>query len=143
MRSSALADLVRRYLVVDDRASQAAYAIPSALARHNPLVSAFEQWVRARLGEPVSILEAAEELGVSERTLQRTVSRTLGRSPIPDPRSPIQLVQDLRVEQASHLLRTTSLPLAAVARRVGYESPGPLRSLLRARLGVTSRALRA
>ncbi|MFJ5546627.1 DJ-1/PfpI family protein [Streptomyces sp. NPDC093225] len=46
MRSPALADLVRRYLVVDDRASQAAYTIPSALARHDPLVSAFEEWVR-------------------------------------------------------------------------------------------------
>ncbi|MCC0095991.1 hypothetical protein K7B10_14605 [Streptomyces flavotricini] len=34
-------------------------------------------------------------------------------------------MQDLRVEQAEHLLRTTGLPLAAVARRVGYESPGP------------------
>ncbi|MFD0266506.1 GlxA family transcriptional regulator [Streptomyces sp. NPDC127106] len=135
MRSPALADLVRRYLVVDDRASQAAYAIPSALARHDPLVSAFEQWVRARIGEPLSIAEAARDLGVSERTLQRTVTRTLGCSPI-------RLVQDLRVEQAEHLLRTTALPLAAVARRVGYEGPGPLRSLLRDRLGRTSRSLR-
>ncbi|MFJ7774584.1 GlxA family transcriptional regulator [Streptomyces yangpuensis] len=125
-RSPALADLVRRYLVVDDRASQAAYAIPSALARHDPLVAAFEQWARARLAEPAPIADAARELGVSERTLQRAVARTLGRTPV-------GLVQDLRVEQAEHLLRTTDLPLAAVARRVGYESPGPLRALLRRR----------
>ncbi|MEV7179580.1 helix-turn-helix domain-containing protein [Kitasatospora sp. NPDC093679] len=133
--SPALADLVRRYLVVDDRASQAVYTIPSELARHDPLVSAFEQWVRARIGEPLSIAEAARALGVSERTLQRTVTRTVGRSPI-------RLVQDLRVEQAEHLLRTTSLPLAAVARRVGYEGPGPLRALLRDRRGVGARSLR-
>ncbi|MFE1826399.1 GlxA family transcriptional regulator [Streptomyces yangpuensis] len=125
-RSPALADLVRRYLIVDDRASQAAYAIPSALARHDPLVAAFEQWARARLAEPAPIADAARELGVSERTLQRAVARTLGRTPV-------GLVQDLRVEQAEHLLRTTDLPLAAVARRVGYESPGPLRALLRKR----------
>ncbi|GAA2788460.1 helix-turn-helix domain-containing protein [Kitasatospora sp. CM 4170] len=136
MRSPALADLVRRYLVVDDRASQAAYTIPSALARHDPLVSAFEQWVRARIGEPLSIAEAARHLGVSERTLQRTVTRTLGCSPI-------RLVQDLRIEQAEHLLRTTPLPLAAVARRVGYESPGPLRTLLRDRRGLAPRDLRS
>ncbi|MEW2584716.1 GlxA family transcriptional regulator [Streptomyces virginiae] len=127
-RSPALADLVRRYLVVDDRASQAAYAIPSALARHDPLVAAFEQWARTRLAEPAPIADAARDLGVSERTLQRAVARTLGRTPV-------GLVQDLRVEQAEHLLRTTDLPLAAVARRVGYESPGPLRTLLRRRRG--------
>ncbi|MFF4292567.1 GlxA family transcriptional regulator [Streptomyces vinaceus] len=135
MRSPALADLVRHYLVVDDRASQAAYAIPSALARHDPLVAAFEEWVRARIAQPLSIADAARGLGVSERTLQRTVARTLGRTPI-------RLVQDLRVEQAEHLLRTTGLPLAAVARRVGYESPGALRALLRRRLGKEPRALR-
>ncbi|RSS44406.1 helix-turn-helix domain-containing protein [Streptomyces sp. WAC07061] len=123
-RSPALADLVRHYLVVDDRASQAAYMITGAMARHEPLVAAFERWVRARIEEPLSIADAARDLGVSERTLQRTMARTLGRSPI-------RLVQDLRVEQAEHLLRTTALPLAAVARRVGYESPGPLRALLR------------
>ncbi|WP_405440823.1 helix-turn-helix domain-containing protein [Streptomyces avidinii] len=127
-RSPALADLVRRYLVVDDRASQAAYAIPSALARHDPLVAAFEEWARTRLAEPAPIADAARELGVSERTLQRAVARTLGRTPV-------GLVQDLRVEQAEHLLRTTDLPLTAVARRVGYESPGPLRTLLRRRRG--------
>ncbi|MEU3724397.1 helix-turn-helix domain-containing protein [Streptomyces sp. NPDC031705] len=124
MRSPALADLVRRYLVVDDRASQAAYMIPGAMARYEPLVAAFERWVRARIEEPLSIADAARDLGVSERTLQRTMARTLGCSPI-------RLVQDLRVEQAEHLLRTTGLPLAAVARRVGYENPGPLRALLR------------
>ncbi|MFF4581069.1 hypothetical protein [Streptomyces sp. NPDC001389] len=51
--------LVRRYLVVDDRASQAAYTIPSATARHEPLVAAFEEWVRARIAEPLSIADAA------------------------------------------------------------------------------------
>ncbi|MEV7418176.1 helix-turn-helix domain-containing protein [Streptomyces sp. NPDC089919] len=135
MRSPALADLVRRYLVVDDRASQAAYAIPSALARHDPLVAAFEEWVRARIAEPLSIAEAARDLGVSERTLQRTVARTLGCPPI-------RLVQDLRVEQAEHLLRTTGLPFATVARRVGYETPGALRTLLRRRTGAAPRELR-
>ncbi|MEU6210944.1 helix-turn-helix domain-containing protein [Streptomyces sp. NPDC047023] len=92
------------------------------------LVAAFEQWARARLADPAPIADAARDLGVSERTLQRAVARTLGRTPV-------GLVQDLRVEQAEHLLRTTGLPLAAVARRVGYESPGPLRALLRRRRG--------
>ncbi|MFJ4987109.1 GlxA family transcriptional regulator [Streptomyces sp. NPDC088732] len=135
MSSPALADLVARYLVVDHRPSQSAYIIPSALAQSDPVVAAFERWVRDRLDEPIGIAEAARALGVGERTLQRAVRRVLGVSPV-------RFVQDLRVEQASHLLRTTGLPVEAVARRVGYEHANTLRVLLRERVGTTAGALR-
>lgn len=135
MTSPALADLVARYLVVDERPSQSAYTIPGALARSDPLVSAFEGWVRGRLSGPIGISAAARELGVSERTLQRTVQRTLGVSPV-------RFVQDVRVEQAVHLLRTTDLSLEAVARTVGYEHANTLRVLLRRLTGRTAGALR-
>ncbi|MFE3327448.1 GlxA family transcriptional regulator [Streptomyces sp. NPDC059176] len=134
--SPALADLVSRYLVVDDRPSQSAYTIPAALAQNDPTVSAFERWAREHLHEPLVVSEAADALGISERTLQRAVSRTLGTTPV-------RFVQDLRVEQASHLLRTTSLPLPVIARRVGYENPGTLRLLLRTRAGTTVTHLRS
>lgn len=133
--SPALADRVARYLVVDERPSQSAYIIPSALAQSDPTVAAFERWVRGRLGETVTIPGAAAALGVSERTLQRAVQRTLGVSPI-------RFVQDLRVEQAAHLLRTTELSVEAISRRVGYEHPNTLRVLLRERTGKTTATLR-
>jgi len=134
-RSPALADLVARYLVVDERPSQSAYIIPSALAQSDPTVAAFERWTRARLAEPISIPSAAKSIGVSERTLQRCVQRTLGTSPI-------RFVQDLRIERASHLLRTTGLSLETIARKVGYEHANTLRVLLRERTGKTTPALR-
>ena len=133
--SPALADLVSSYLVVDERPSQSAYAIPSALAHHDPTIAAFERWVRARLAEPLSIPEAARALGVSERTLQRTTQRVIGTSPV-------RFVQDLRVEQASHLLKTTSLSIESIARKVGYEHANTLRILLRDRTGRTAKTLR-
>jgi transcriptional regulator GlxA family with amidase domain len=135
MSSPALADLVARYLVVDERPSQSSYTIPSALAQSDPLVAAFERWARLHLEEPISIVDAARSLGVSERTLQRTVRRVLGMSPV-------RFVQDLRVEQASHLLRTTGLSLDSIARKVGYEHANTLRVLLRERTGSTTGALR-
>jgi transcriptional regulator GlxA family with amidase domain len=134
-RSPALADLVARYLVLDERPSQSAYIIPGALAQSDPTVAAFERWVRPRLAEPISIPHAAKSIGVSERTLQRCVQRTLGTSPI-------RFVQDLRVERASHLLRTTGLSLETIARKVGYEHANTLRVLLRERTGKTTPALR-
>ncbi|MEU0507511.1 helix-turn-helix domain-containing protein [Nocardia sp. NPDC005998] len=133
--SPALADLVARYLVVDERPSQSTYTIPSALAQNDPTVADFERWVRERLSEPISIPDAAKAIGVSNRTLQRSIRRTMGTSPI-------RFVQDLRIQQASHLLRTTELPLEAIARRVGYEHPNTLRVLLRERTGKTTLALR-
>jgi transcriptional regulator GlxA family with amidase domain len=133
--SPALADLISSYLVVDERPSQSSYTIPSALAQSDPAVAAFERWARDRLAEPISIPEAARAMGVSERTLQRATQRVLGTSPV-------RFIQDMRVEQAAHLLRTTDLPLEAISRQVGYEHANTLRILLRERTGQTTRALR-
>ncbi|MFD0273523.1 helix-turn-helix domain-containing protein [Kitasatospora sp. NPDC127111] len=79
--------------------------------------------MRTRIGEPLSIAEAARDLGVSERTLQRTVTRVLGCSPI-------RLVQSLRVEQAEHLrLPRASTPVPGLVRTTGScqgeEGPPP------------------
>lgn len=135
MASPALADLVARYLVVDERPSQSAYTIPSALAQSDPLIAAFERWARLHLDTPNSLTEAAQALGVSERTLQRTLRRVLNTTPV-------RFVQDLRVEQATHLLRTTDLSLETIARKVGYEHAATLRTLLRDRTGATTAGLR-
>jgi transcriptional regulator GlxA family with amidase domain len=98
-----LADLVARYLVLDERPSQSAYIVPKRPRKSDPTVAAFERWTRARLARPVTIPDA-KSIGVSERTLQRCVQRTLGTSPI-------RFIQDLRIERASNLLQTTELSL--------------------------------
>nr|WSW64509.1 helix-turn-helix domain-containing protein [Streptomyces sp. NBC_00998] len=133
--SPVLAELTARYLVVDDRPTQAGYAIPSHLARTDPTVSAFERWVRQHIDEPLRMADAARAVGASERTLQRAVDRVLGVSPL-------RFAQTIRLEQAAHLLRTTDLPTDAVARRVGYENASTLTTLLRQRLGTTPGRLR-
>ncbi|MEZ0089083.1 GlxA family transcriptional regulator [Streptacidiphilus sp. EB129] len=129
--SPALSDLVANYLVIDERPSQAAHTMTGALAAADPTVAAFERWARAHLHEPLSVRDAAESIGVSERTLQRTTRAVLGTSPV-------RFVQDLRVEQATHLLRSTDHTIEAIARRVGYENANTLRVLLRDRTGNTA-----
>jgi transcriptional regulator GlxA family with amidase domain len=133
--SPALADLVARYLVVDERPSQSAYTIPSALAQSDPTVAAFERWTREHLADSFRMADAAKAIGVSERTLQRSVQRTIGASPI-------RFVQDLRIERARHLLRTTDMSVETISRKVGYEHAHTLRVLLRERTGKTASALR-
>ncbi|MGF1663085.1 MAG: GlxA family transcriptional regulator [Kineosporiaceae bacterium] len=135
-RSPALADEVARHLLIGARASQAVFAIPAHLASGDPLLNAFERWVRANLDRPSVIADACGALGVSERTLQRVTAARLGTTPI-------GFVQDIRLDHATHLLRTTDLTADAVARAVGYGTAATLRALARRRRGVTPRQLAA
>jgi transcriptional regulator GlxA family with amidase domain len=134
-QSPALAELTARYLLIGDRPSQAVFAVPALLARSDPTVTAFERWVREHIAEPASISQAAAAISVSERTLQRTMSAVLGMSPI-------DFVREIRLDQATFLLRTTSLSADAVAAAVGYQNTSTLRTLARRRRGSTLSALR-
>jgi transcriptional regulator GlxA family with amidase domain len=134
--SPALAELVVRYLAVGNRTTQTGFAIPEVIARGNSLTAGFERWVRGHLAEQFRISEAAVALGVTERSLQRATHAELGISPM-------DFVNNIRLERATYLLRTTSLTVDAVAARVGYLNAGTLRSLVRRRRGISITELRA
>ncbi|HVB38844.1 MAG TPA: helix-turn-helix domain-containing protein, partial [Vicinamibacterales bacterium] len=58
-------------------------------------------------------------------------------------KSPLSYFQDLRVERAVHLLKTTDETVDEIATRVGYADGVTLRSLLRRQLGRGIREIRA
>jgi transcriptional regulator GlxA family with amidase domain len=133
--SPELAATTANYLVVDSRPSQSAYSIPNHLAHADPMVERFEQWARSRLAKGFSLDEAASSLATSKRTLQRRIDEVLGKTPL-------SYFQDLRVEHAVHLLKTTRLDIERIAGRVGYADGVTLRALLRRRLGRGVREIR-
>jgi transcriptional regulator GlxA family with amidase domain len=135
-RSPVLAALRARYLVVEQRPSQAAFAIPDHLAHSDPLVERFERWARRQLAEGFSLSEAARAMGTSERTLARRLQSMLGKSPL-------TYVHDLRVECAAHLLQTTSASIDQIATQVGYAEGVTLRALIRRKIGCGVRELHA
>ena len=130
-----LAALTAKYLLVDARPSQAAYMIPSHLAHTDPTVGRFERWARARLADGFSLDQAARATATSARTLTRRMHKVLGKSPL-------SYFQDLRVERAVHLLKTTAESVDEISSRVGYADGVTLRVLLRRRLGRGIRELR-
>jgi transcriptional regulator GlxA family with amidase domain len=134
--SPELAALVARYMLADYRSLQAPYIIPEHMAHADPLMEGFERWARSQLREGFSLQEAAKALATTPRTLQRRTEAVLGKSPL-------AFFQDMRVERAQHLVRTTSLDLEAIAAEVGYVDGATLRTLLRRRLGRGVRELRA
>jgi transcriptional regulator GlxA family with amidase domain len=133
--STELASVTAKYLVADARTSQAAYTIPDHLVHADPLVQKFERWARRRLAEGFSLDQAAASLATSKRTLARRMQRVLGKSPL-------AYFQDLRIEHAVHLLKTSQASVDQIAAEVGYAEGVTLRALLRRRLGHGVREIR-
>jgi transcriptional regulator GlxA family with amidase domain len=134
--SPSLAETTARYLIVDSRPAQSIYAISDHLLHSDPLVQRFERWAREHLADGFSLDEAARATGASKRTLMRRISDALGKSPL-------AYIQDLRVERAVHLLRTSNDDVEKIAAAVGYAEGVTLRNLLRRKLGRGVRELRS
>lgn len=133
--SPELESVTAKYLIVDSRPSQSAYALTDHLAHSDPLVRRFEAWARRRLAQGFSLDEAARAAGASKRTLARRMNEVLGKSPL-------EYFQGLRVEKAVHLLRTTDASVEEIAEKVGYASGATLRALLQERLRAGVREIR-
>jgi transcriptional regulator GlxA family with amidase domain len=134
-RSPGLARVTAHHLVFDGRPSQASHVLPDHIAHADPLVEKFERWARRHLAA-FSLAAAARSVGTSERTLERRLQGVLGKSPL-------SYVQDLRVEQAVHLLRTSDASVEEIAAQVGYRDGVTLRTLVRRKTGRGLRELRS
>lgn len=133
--SPGLASLTARYLIVDSRPSQTAYALTDHLVHSDPVVQHFERWARARLARGFSLDHAARAVGASKRTLTRKLQSVLGKSPM-------SYFQSLRVERAVHLLKTSNASVEDIASKVGYRDGATLRMLLRRRLNLGVKEIR-
>lgn len=133
--SPQLASLTGKYLIVDSRPSQSAFALTDHLLHTDPLVERFEEWARGHLRDGFSLDAAAKSVGASKRTLARHLERVLGKTPL-------SYFQSLRVERAVHLLKTTNASVDQVAAKVGYADGATLRTLLRRRLDLGVKEIR-
>jgi len=133
--SPQLAALTAKYLIVDARPTQSAYALADHLVHDDPIVQRFESWARERLTRGFSLDEAAKSVGASKRTLARRMQDVLGKSPL-------SYFQTLRVERAVHLLKTGNASVDQIATRVGYADGATLRALLRRELNAGIKELR-
>jgi transcriptional regulator GlxA family with amidase domain len=120
-----VADLCARYLVVDERPSQAADLVRRHVQHTSEEVLRAEAFARKHLRQSISIADLARAANSSTRTLARRFRETLGTSPV-------RSLQRLRAEEALHLCKTTRLSLEQIAGRVGYADAGSLRRAWRA-----------
>jgi transcriptional regulator GlxA family with amidase domain len=132
--SPSLAQRTANFLTFDDRQLQTGYVMSAHVAVSDPLVEKFEHWARRNLAG-FSLEAAARALGASSRTLERHVSRVLGKSPL-------AVVRELRVDKALQRLRAGRSSLEEIAAEVGYSDAVTLRTLLRRKTGRGLRELR-
>lgn len=89
-----------------------------------------------RLATGLSLAELAGAVGLSESQFARAFKARLG---VP----PHRYLVSLRLDHAQRLLRTTELPIAAVAAACGFAHQEHLTRVMRARLDTTPAALRS
>jgi transcriptional regulator GlxA family with amidase domain len=125
-----------RRMILDERRSQVPYMAVGLLAASSESVARAAAWARPRLDKQIGVNDIAAAVGQSSRTFARRVAAATGLSPI-------QFLQQLRVERAIQLIETTTLPFEEIAYRVGYSDPSTLRALIRRGSGLGPRDLRA
>lgn len=125
-----IAERVMRYLLLDERPTQAVYAVAAHLSGHDGLVGGLERLIEQHLPQRLSVEAMAGLLHVSPRTLERRVRAATGQGPK-------AFAQAVRLRRARHLLETTALPVTEVAVRVGYSDHTGLHRLAK---GLAQRA---
>ncbi len=130
-----LAHLVARYLVLDERPSQARYMVLEHLRSADPVVRRLERFVTSRIDRQLTLAEMARATATSPRTLARRTATALGTTPL-------RFAQRLRVARAVHLLETTKSSIDEVAARVGYADAAAFRRVFRRETGESPRAVR-
>ena len=130
-----VANLCSRYLLIDQRASQARYMMQSHLLHEDKTVIAAERWIDAHIAQAITVKELSVELAISPKTLARRIENAIGISTI-------KFIQRRKISYASHLIETSSLSIEEISSLVGYRDSTALRKLIKREFGVTPSLLR-
>jgi transcriptional regulator GlxA family with amidase domain len=127
---TALALNVAAMFMVGDARDQAAPPLPA-----NRLLRAAATIMRRHLENPLPIAAIAAELRVSQRTLE-AAARSTGSPP------PRALYRTIRLEEARRWVTTSTISIAEVATRCGYQDAAAMTRAFVAAYGLPPRAMR-
>ena len=124
-------------VTVNRQGGQAPYSplLASVLRDGSPIANV-KAYVADNIHEPFTVQRMAEIANMSVRTFNRAFHRE-------NHTTPLQYLQDARVEHARKLLENTSLVLKAVATRAGFSSTRQMRQVFTERLGISPSQYRA
>ena len=131
-RQAALAQLT---LLLIDIARLAGDVVDDLRRSGEPLLAEVFTVIDRRLGEPLSLRDVANELGITAGHLTTVVRRRTGRTVQ-------EWIIERRMAEARNLLSDTELPVGEIARRVGMSDPGYFSRLFRRTHGASPRQWR-
>ena len=98
-------------------------------------ITQIQIWLQDNYYRDINMLQLAEKFGMSTRTLNRRFKGALGISPL-------NFLQEIRINIAKDLLKTSNLSIAEIVDKVGYQDAGFFTSLFKKHMGITPNAYR-
>jgi len=92
-------------------------------------------WLQDNFHRNISFAQIAERFGMSVRTLNRRFKTAVGQSPL-------MYLQEIRINTARDLLKTSNLSISEIADKVGYQDSGYFTTLFKKQLSTTPNAYR-
>lgn len=100
------------------------------LPHADSVVRSCEEWLSAHYQESAAIKRVVEKTNIPERTLKRRFKMATGVTLI-------DYLQNLRIEEAKHLLESGHMPVEEISVTVSYEDASFFRRLFKRRTGLT------
>ena len=93
-------------------------------------IAAAREFIRKHATTGIAVPHIATALGISVRLLQRNYRTVTGHTVMGD-------LQSAKLEHVKNMLRTTSIPIDAIGPLCDFRSPAHLKTLFKARFGMT------
>lgn len=102
---------------------------------HADVLQRAQAFILAHYTESLSLEQVAEQVALSPTYFSRVFKQTMGCTFV-------EYLTRVRLEEARHLLRTTTLSLAEISYTVGYQSPNYFSEVFKAVEGITASSYR-
>ena len=93
-------------------------------------ITQIQIWLQDNYYREINMLQLAEKFGMSTRTLNRRFKIALGISPL-------QFLQEIRINIAKDLLKTSNLSISEIVEKVGYQDIGFFTTLFKKHMATT------
>lgn len=98
-------------------------------------ITQIQIWLQDNYYREILFPQIAERFGMSIRTLNRRFKNALGQTPL-------EYLQEIRIDTAKDLLKTSNLSISEIASKVGYEDTGYFTRLFKRKLATTPNSYR-
>ncbi len=98
-------------------------------------ITQIQIWLQDNYHREILFPQIAERFGMSIRTLNRRFKTALGQTPL-------EYLQEIRINTAKDLLKTSNLSISEIADKIGYDDTGYFTRLFKKHLSTTPNAYR-